>query len=302
MFMFSFIKPVRKKPCKPCNKRICFDYLDVLNAKRFPEPGNGMHDETTGCPKMWWPHTAASRHIDLLCWYTASKGTGVRAGCFLSLILWAGYRSPQAVSFSPVVLCSPAVPCAHGMTYPVADSSHTAVSWHEGTTRVVAIDGAFARTYYFPSIVRRWFYAGSGEQIWQKSASVDIFWIELHHFMIFFETLIRLTAKQSSTLRISKGWTTLECFPYGEKLQSYDTTESFFFKKYFLISCWYLIVCTCNSCRHSKSWRRAWPRRLISSNDETAGGYFRTLTLKHFGSALPRLSPWQRRMSLSYEC
>lgn len=131
--------------------------------------------------------------------------------------------------------------------------------------------------------------------MWEQSAPS-------FHDYFFFETLIYLTAKQSSTVRISMGWTTLECFPYGEKLQSHDTTESLFLKEYFLISFWYLIVCTCKSCRHRKSRRRAWPRCLISSNDETAGGYFRALTLKHFGSALPRLSPWQRRMSLSYEC
>lgn len=58
-----------------------------------------------------------------------------------------------------------------------------------------------------------------------------------------------------------------------------------------MYSCCYLIVCTCNSCRQSKGRKRASPRCLISSNDETAGGYFRALTLKHFGAALPHLSP-----------
>lgn len=33
------------------------------------------HDESTCCPRMWRPHTAASRHIDLLCCHTVSEGT-----------------------------------------------------------------------------------------------------------------------------------------------------------------------------------------------------------------------------------
>lgn len=129
----------------PTNK-FAFDYLDIL-----AEIGCGTHDETTGCPKMWWPHTVASRHIDLLCWYTASKGTGSGRAASSHLLcgLW-DIDSPQAVSDSPVVRCSPAVPCAHGMTYPITNSSYTAASWHEGMARAVAIDGPFAWTDYVP--------------------------------------------------------------------------------------------------------------------------------------------------------
>lgn len=41
-------------------------HLDAYNLDILNETDFGTHDETTGCPKIWWPHTAASRHIDLL--------------------------------------------------------------------------------------------------------------------------------------------------------------------------------------------------------------------------------------------
>lgn len=147
MFKCSHDEFSPQKSTAPPNK-FAFHYLDIL-----PETGCGTHDETTGCPKMWWPHTAASRHIDLLCWYTASKGSGSgwAASSHLLCGLW-DIDSPQAVSDSPVVPCSPADPCGHGMTYPVTNSSYTATSWHESMTRVVAIDRPFLWADYFPPL------------------------------------------------------------------------------------------------------------------------------------------------------
>lgn len=161
----------QKNPLHQQTNKFALDYLDIL-----PETGCGTHDETTGCPKMWWPHTAASRHIDLLCWYTASKGTGSgwAASSHLLCGLW-DIDSPQAVSDSPVVRCSPAVPCAHGMTFPIP----SILAWGHDTCcrhrRASCMDRLL------PSLVLWWFCAGGWEQPHRLSsnimecATVDIF-------------------------------------------------------------------------------------------------------------------------------
>lgn len=86
MFKWSYNKfsPPPKKSTAPTNK-FAFYYLDML-----PKTGCGTHDETTGCPKTWWPHTAASRHIDLLCWYNLLCQSGLlpltySVGCGISI-------------------------------------------------------------------------------------------------------------------------------------------------------------------------------------------------------------------------
>lgn len=78
----------------------------------FHTSGCDTHDEATYCPKMWWPHTAASRRIDLLCWHTVSESTGVRQGCCLTTLVF-GYSVgvvliPQQLQCS--LLCIPPEP------------------------------------------------------------------------------------------------------------------------------------------------------------------------------------------------
>lgn len=89
----------------------------------FHKSGCGTHDEATYCPKMWWPHTAASRRIDLLCWRAVSESTGVRQGCCLTTLVFSYSVGvvliPQQLQCS--LLCIPPEPWLWSRPmYPVA--------------------------------------------------------------------------------------------------------------------------------------------------------------------------------------
>lgn len=108
-----------------------FDIFKIIWTNQFNKSGCDTHDKSTYSPKMWWPHTAASRRIDLLCWHMVSEGTEV---CCLTTL---GFSYSVGMVLIPQQLQSPLlrIPIEpwlwSWLRYPMACAQYTAGFLHE---------------------------------------------------------------------------------------------------------------------------------------------------------------------------